>query len=518
MAVDNYLIIGINPANNEINVSTDSDIVLSFSKNMDQTSLGSANIILKEVNGDIVTVPLNYIGITKTLIIMSKGLLRTGTTYELIVTGGENGIKTITNDHMSISRTYQFTTASTVGLSIPTNVSVTLNNRFPTVQWTPPVNHDSIIGITYEVKIGTTNLATDVPIWPATGDINKTSSTVINIPKQLSQGIYYAYVRAINGEQVTEWTPYTEFYVEAQTTSTPSPSDGATTSYILDVVETYPKDGAADIVPEKIIILFSDNVDLTTINNNTVYVVPKVKNGTLTTIDLMMDFSPSKAIGVSIDAVTGPTNIITLTPSANSIVDDTEYTVIVRDSIKSVNGASIGETFTFTFMSNYSRLYGDVELVRHDIGSTVDNLTDRIIYKFMSDNSEQAYRLVSLTSGFTATDYANGAAPYHMHQYVRYRTSYDLLLNAQLHSTSGTGDGFTSSITLGDLTVKKVENAAGSVSSILVDLQSKMKNYLDQLYGQHNRGYAKPVTVSRGENVEAYPDFLTRADFHDLGS
>jgi hypothetical protein len=135
----------------------------------------------------------------------------------------------------------------------------------------------------------------------------------------------------------------------------------------------------------------------------------------------------------------------------------------------------------------------------------------------MSDNSEQAYQLVSNTDNFLASDYADGKAPYYIHQYVRYRTSYDLLLNSQLHSKTGTD--FTKEVKLGDLTIQK-EQAGGSasISGILSGLQEKIKIYLDELHGHHNRGYAKPAVAVRGENIEAYPDFLTRAEFSDLGS
>lgn len=523
MAVDNYLIIGVSPANNEINVVTNSNITFTFSKDIDQTTITSANIILKEVNGEVTPCVFNYVGFTRTLVVKPQASLTADTTYELIVVGGENGIKTVTGDYMSLSRTYQFTTSLTAKLDTPSNVSVVVNNGYVTVQWLPPANHDTATNILYEVQIGTSNLATDPPVWPTTGDINKTSSSVLNIPKQFTQGIYYAYVRAIAGTDITGWS-FVEFNIQSQTTGTgteqpPSSGGGTTTYYSLDIVDTYPKKDSADIIPEKIIILLSDNIDFTTVSSNSVYVVPKIKNGALTVIDFMVDFAPSKAIQATVDAVTGPTNVITLTPAAGSIVSDTGYTVVVRESVKSVNGATIGETYTFSFVSTYSRLYGDVALIRNDIGNTVDNLTDRIIYKFMSDNSEQAYQLVSQTSNFLASDYAGGKAPYYIHQYVRYRTSYDLLLNAQLYSAAGVGDGFTNTVTLGDLTVKKSESGGGAnVSSILSELQTKMKIYLDELHGHHNRGYAKPVVAVRGENIEAYPDFLTRADFHDLGA
>lgn len=524
MAIDNYLIIGVNPANNEMNVPTNTEITINFSKDMDQSTLTSSNIILKAVNGDIVLIDVIYYSLTRSLKIIPSSAdlgvdsgLQPNTSYEINIIGGIGGIKTITNDYMSATRNFDFTTSYLEDINAPGNVTVAVDNGFPIVQWTPPTNYTGATSITYEVNISTSNLSTTPPVWPAPEDVgivNKTSASTFSVPLKLDEGIYYAYVRANDGNTTTDWTQ-AQFYVESQTVS--QPSQGPTVSYNLDIVETYPKDGTADIMPEQIIILFSDNLDLSTANPDSIYIIPKVKSGALTRIDYMTEYAPSKAISAPISVVTGQANVITLTPDPGSIVDDTKYTVVVRENVKSAGGASLGIASTFTFISTYSRLYGDVDMVRKDIGNTVDGLTDAIIYNFMSDNSDQAYQLASGTSNFLATDYANGAAPYSIHQYVRYRTSYDLLLNAQLHSSGG-GGGFTSSVTLGDLNVKKTADASSNISGILSDLQERVKYYLDLLQGHHNRGYAKPSVVSRGENIEAYPSFLTRADFHDLGS
>jgi hypothetical protein len=143
-----------------------------------------------------------------------------------------------------------------------------------------------------------------------------------------------------------------------------------------------------------------------------------------------------------------------------------------------------------------------------------------VLYNYLSDSTKYAYQVVSNAQTFVLANYADGKAPYEVHEYVRYRTAYDLLLNEQLRSGSGSsiGSGFTTGVTLGDLTVSKAADASGtgSVSSILSGLQDKMKLYMDLIQGQHNRGYAKPLVAVRGENVEAYPSYMTRDAYKSL--
>jgi hypothetical protein len=130
----------------------------------------------------------------------------------------------------------------------------------------------------------------------------------------------------------------------------------------------------------------------------------------------------------------------------------------------------------------------------------------------MADVSQYAYNIVSQVDGFSEEDYSGGKAPYYVHQYVRYQSAYDLLLNAYIQQSSGSGK----SISLGDLSVDGSSDMA-DITALLGSFKNRIKTWEDQLHGHHNRGYAKPTTVVKGETGSPYPDFLTRAEFVELG-
>jgi hypothetical protein len=519
LAINNYLVIGVNPSNNETNVSVNTEVVVTFSQYMDASTITSSNVVLKEVNGDIVISSVKYdsTSMTATLIPnyssqlgMAEQSLNPGKEYEITVVGGTTGVKTITGDYMGVSRTYQFTTAYVSGISVPQDITVVVNDGYPTVSWIQPKSYDISTALTYEVMVSTSNDPLVAPVWPSAGDINKVSTTVLNVPKKFSDGNYYAYVRAINGDQTSDWVS-SQFNVQTAVTPTPSPggSAGGGDIFSFDVADTYPRRDDADIMPEQILIVFSSDVDPTTVNNGTVYIVKKQDKATLSLVDFMTDYAPAKAVAATIAPIVTP-NVVVLTAT---LEQDAEYTVIVRESVKSSTGASLGIAYHWSFVTTYSTLYGDADLVRQDLGSFAGSTSDKLLYAYLNESSKYAYQIVSNAQNFDANNYKDGAAPYEVHQYVRFRTAYDLLLNSQMRSGGG---GATQAVTLGDLTVTKAADQAGSISGILAELQSKMKLYMDLMQGQHNRGYAKPLVAIRGENVEAYPSYMTRDAYKAL--
>lgn len=515
MAINNYLIIGVNPANNETTVSLDKVVTITFSKHMDIASLNASNIFLKIVNGDVVPCDIEYDSLSMTAKLVSGvvGLgasqyLEPNTQYQLTVSGGSTGVRSITGDYMGVSRTYEFTTSFEAALSQPMNLTATVDSGFTTLTWTRPTDYDIAKPLTYEIQVSTSNDPLNAPVWPSVGDINKTNSTVLNIPKKFTDGNYYAYVRALNDTETSGWS-FVQFAVQTAT-STPIPNEPNGDIFSFYITETYPKRDSADISPEKIMIVFSSNVDTSTIDGNSIYIVKKEDKANLSFLDFMMDYAPDKKIAATIEPTVIP-NVVTLTAA---LEDDAEYTVIIRETVKSLDSASLGTAYHWSFVTTYSRLYGDPNLIRQDMGSFSNSITDKVLYKYLSEATESAYQIVSATSAFDANDYLDGKAPYYVHQYVRYLTSYDLLLNTQLRAGGG---AFTTDIQLGDLKVTKEAGAGGSASSILSELASKIKPLLDLMHGHHNRGYAKPIVVVKGENVATYPDFLTRTEFNELG-
>jgi hypothetical protein len=525
VAINNYLVIGVDPANNETQVPVNKDITITFSKHMDVGSLTSSNLTLKVINGDVVPILISYNATSMSAKIianysnqlgMPAQALQAGTQYQLIITGGVDGIKSVLGDYMTVSRTYEFSTSSTATVTQPLDVTVTTDSGYPTVTWMKPRDFDITYPVTYEVMISTSNDPLNAPVWPATGDINQTVTNVLNVPKKLTEGTYYAYVRALNGSATSDWTMQQFSVVAPVVNPTPDPSEPSTGGgniFSFDVVDTYPRRDDADITPEQIMIVFDGNVDPTTVTAGSVYIVKRQDKATLNLVDFMTNYAPSKAIPATINVDQA---LVTLTAT---LEDGAEYTVIIRESVKNDSGTNLGVAYHWSFVSKYTQLYGSAELVRQDIGSFSDALTDKVLYRYLKDSTDYVYQVASNASSFIPSNYTDGKAPYEVHQYVRYRTAYALLLNSQLHASGGSGSAFTKEIKLGDLTVQQEQSSAGSISisSVMGDLQDKMKLYMDMIQGHHNRGYAKPSVVVRGENIEAYPTFMTRAEYSDLG-
>ena len=515
MPINNYLVIGVNPTNNEASIPLDKVIEITFAKHMLESTLTASNLVLKKSTGEIVDCTITYVRDTITAKLKPAKSLEPGTTYQVQVMGTANGVKSITEDYMNVSRTYNFTTSnmeSTFGP--PVGVDVTVDSGFPVVTWNHPSGFDTNHGIIYEVHISDSQDPLESAQWPSAGDLNQTRSTSLNIPKRFAEGTYYAHVRGIYGELVSDYAPK-QFVVEGKKQDTPAtpnpqPDNGGGNMLTFDVTGTYPARDGVDVTPEEIIIMFSENIDPASVTEDTVYVLKKANKETLTEIDFRTGYSSKYQIPSTLEKEEG--NVVTIKAT---LEDDAEYTVIVRDSVKTKDKmATLGLTYHWSFITKYTQLYGDPAMVRSDIGTFSKDISDKKLYQFLSDSSKYAYQIASATATFNAADYANGAAPYYMHEYVRLRTSYNLLLNTFVQSGGGSA---TSEVALGDLKVKKESGSGGNVTGLMNALKNQMKPFVDMMHGHHNRGYAKPVTVVRGENASAYPEFLTRAEFSDLG-
>ena len=509
MAVNNFLVVGIVPSNNESNINVNTKIDIKFSKYMKADTVNPSNIILRKINGEEVDYELIYTSATMSAKIIPETSLEYGTQYEIFIAGGAEALLGITNDYLPESKIYRFTTTYNTSLSAPQDLATTVDNGYVSLTWDRPAQYDVAMVPSYEVMISESNDVLNAPVWPASGDLNKTGQLALNVPKRFEDGQYYAYVRAYDNISTGEWAS-TSFYIES-TVVVPTPggnSGGDGDIFSFNIAETYPAKNAVDITPEKVILIFDSSVDVTTLTSDSLYIINGVGKANMSVLDFMTAYAPSKQIIATIDTSMGP-NIVALDVA---LEDDQEYTVIVRESVKSTNGTSLGMAYQWSFMTAFTKLYGDVELVKADLGGYVSRVSDKILYKIMRDTSTHAYEIVSKTANFNAADYEDGKAPYYIHQYVRHKTAYDLLMNGYIQSSSGSG----SSVQLGDLSVDK-KNSSTDVTSLIREVKNRIKPWEDAIHGQNNRGYAKATLVIRGENGEAYPDFLTRTEFKELG-
>lgn len=475
---------------------------------MDTATITNGTLLLHKVNGDAVATA-NPTYDSRRAFLTPSSSLEPGTQYRLTILGGENGVKTVTGTSLAASKTYEFTTTHDVLITAPRALSVADNDGHLTISWLAPSEYDISKTPKYEVYITTDGLepAPGNTAWPlATDAIGTITNTSIGVGRHLSPADYTVQVRGYIDDLKSPWATLV-YRVESPTSSSTPP----TTYSMFEVAATYPKTDDVNIMPDSIKILFTDNVDTSTVTSNTVYVVNRKKPASLNILDLMTDYAPSKSIPFSIDALAAPTNIISLTINPENLVQNSEYTVIVRESIKSASGDSLGEIYSWSFNSELYPLYGDAEIIREDIKSILTNIPDKVLYKYMQVASQTALEKVQATQAelFDQETFDENV-PRYVNEYVRTAVAYELIVNAALEH--GMKAGLRK---LGDLQIETTSEM-GSIPAILSRLKERIKPWLDELHGHHNRGYAKPGVTVRGENVEPYPDFFTRTELKDL--
>lgn len=504
MGVNDYMVNSYQPASGSINVPLNSSIVVKFSEFMDRKTINTDNIKLNVAqSGESVAIDISHEQQEKMMTVKPKTSLSENTTYVLTIKGGPNGIATPLNGYtLAKDKTMSFTTKVEQKAGVLTGLNSETYHGIVTLSW-DKVESDSEVTYSIEVR------SEDVIVWPeATGD-GQTKHTEFMIPKKFEPGAYTASVRANSGS-TESISASSEFVIaEEQKDDEDTPKDDSIDAPIQDIFsfgveDVYPRDGAVHITPESVVILFDDDVDESTVTNETVYVVNGKNKANIGILDLMTKYNHSKSVGNM--TLETQDNFIKI---SGSFLPNAEYTVIVKGEVKSKSGNALGRTYSMSFLTEFPRLYGDAELIRSDIGGFVSGISDRILYKIMRDNSEYAYDVAS-QSGAMAANTAN-SAPLFVHQYVRYKTAYDLMVNAQIKETSSTG----SKISLGDLSVDK-DNSTSNTQSLMRDFKDLIKVWEDALRGQSNRGYAQTRSVVKGENT-TYPAFLTRAEYRELG-
>jgi hypothetical protein len=509
-----FLIVEVTPTNNETSVPINRSITVRFAMDMDQDSINNGTMTLHEVNGAAVAITVSYDPMSRSAFAHPDILLKTGTQYQFSVLGGASGVKTATGTTLDATRRYEFTTTIDILITAPQSLNVVNASGHISLNWLEPDQYDTTKLLKYQTFISTSLLDPDADpgsiLWPTEADsIEDTELTLINVSRKLEPNTYYAYVRGRNTASTGSWV-YKQFVVAAEVIGGGSGSGGGSGGgSIFEVRETYPRADAAHIVPSSIKILFTSPVDMTSITNQTVYIIQKKKPAEITMLDLMTDFAPSKSIAFTIDITTG--NIVSLTVDPLLLVKNMEFTIIVREDIKATDGSTLGEAYYWSFTTLYDPLYGDPDAIREDIKGFLTGVPDKSLYAYMSSVSQTAVDIISQVAG-TAFDLEafNADVPRYVKEFVRTQTAFDLLVNAFLEKSSSVG----SVRTLGELTID--QSKAVDFTKMLGSFKDRIKPWLDELHGQHNRGYAKPTVTVKGENVEPYPTIFDRKTLKDI--
>jgi hypothetical protein len=510
-----FLIVEVSPAHNEQSVPVNNGVSVRFGTDMDADTINSGTLLLRKVNGEAILSTVSYDRTYRKATLQPSVPLETGTQYQFSVLGGENGVKTVVAKTLPETKRYEFTTTSNVLISAPKNLKVVNDNGHLTLSWLQPDQFDTSKDLSYRVAVSTSNLTpvddAGAVVWPlATDSIQDPVLTSIAVSRHLPPNVYYAYAQAYIEDEAGEWAQF-QFEIEpAATTGGGTGSGGSSGGYAsIEVIDTYPKANAVHVLPNTVKVLFSANLDMSTISNQTVYILKKDKPATLSFIDLLTEYSPSNGIPFLIDSVP-QANLLSLTIDTQDLENNAEYTIILRESIKDTDGNTLGDAYFWSFTSTYYPLYGNPDMIKQDLKAVLSSIPDKTLYSYMQVTSQTALDTVISAQGLTE-EAIIAAVPRYMNEYVRAQTSYDLLMAAVLEKTATVG----TMRVLGDLTIDN-SRAQFSPGQVLAGFKERIKPWLDELHGHHNRGYAKPTTVVRGEAVEEYPDYFTRSELKDI--
>lgn len=516
---NNYLVISVTPANNETIVPINTSIIVTFAVDMLEDTISTSTLLLKQVNGTSIAANVTYNHTTRQATILPTAPLLKGTEYLLTITGGLNGIKNTIGNTLPESKLYQFTTTFDVLITPPKNITVTNLDGHISLNWLQPDQFDTAWTLSYAAAISTSALDPDIDpasvVWPLTTDsIAPITSTTINVSSELTPTNYYAYVKALHtattspyATTVSPWA-FTQFVVDDPAQATPGSSNG--TFY---VVENYPENNAAGVTPGSVKILFSDNVDPATVTIQNFYVIKaELPVKPLTKLSFLTNFAPSNAMSFTIDAFTAPSKIVSLTLNPLSTDYETNYVVIVSDAVRSSAAVELVEPYYFTFISNYQYLFGDPKEVRLSVDVLIANVTDEKIIRLMGQESSRAWDILNHQTTFSILLGPTAEQQEALNEFVESSVVYILLVDTYLGMSKNIG----STRALGDLNIVR-GGTLQDLTNLLKEYKQMIKFWEDQLRGHHNRGYAKPNIVSKGENIEAYPAYMTRDLYKDVG-
>ena len=104
-------IIFTTPASGATNISINSSISVTFSENIDPSTVTASTIVLKDGSGNIITGTVSYSAGTRSATLLLSSPLDYSTVYSATVSGGASGIKDLAGNAMVSDSTWSFITA-----------------------------------------------------------------------------------------------------------------------------------------------------------------------------------------------------------------------------------------------------------------------------------------------------------------------------------------------------------------------------------------------------------------------
>lgn len=497
MASSIYLVKGVYPAHNEMNVALNAKIVVQFAEAMDPASLNPGTVRLKQINGPTVSCAYVYTPASsdskeKVLYLTPDNPFTPGIQYQVEIVGGSTGIKSIIGTTLQQTKVYDFTAKNIVLPKAPSGLTLKVEGQRIFASW------DSVEGATtYGVKLSTSNDPAQAGLSPAIGETT-ISSTNIAFQDVLSEGLYYVHVVG-NGDVRSPWAT-AQVYVEAPVVIKPDP---VATTFNLRIVGKFPEENAFEQKPEQIGIAFDQ---------------PVVRDERLSKIVL-------KERGVSILSGKKAKVDLTLLPEDpdspeivvlsfdDALVSGQMYDVVIPKEIEGLDGKKLGVTTTWSFRTAYDHFYGEISGVRAEIGELGDKIPDHDIASLMGKYSRQFFELHKTYRSYDDVLYKDGY-PYYIGKLVELETALVILTTTVLNYSVNSDR----TISLADLDIGERSRQVFGTNELLNLIRAKKKPFEDLMHGYAERGYASMDFAVRGETGNPYPDFIgTRSEYKELG-
>jgi hypothetical protein len=470
------------PVNGSENVACDTVITVFFTVDMVPETVSTSTIILLDDSATKVSAQVVY-G-QKIATVRPDRQLNPGTRYQLVIKGGQTGVKSLINSVLGADYSINFTASVSQALNktqmvSPSNLSVIRD--MPNFSW------QSVDGATsYEFEISKENKFASLVFQLEVVTLSLLPDVVLE-----NSQVYYWRVRAINTVSSGPWSDPWQFRFDVQVGESP---ENIFTSGIFDVVRVLPApESIANAEDSVIQAVFNQDINPDSLGSGVV--IAKVES---------MD-----GVGEPIvvpGTVQSEGAVLTFMPSA-PLEKNSIYSITINQQITSSAGVALDDDIVWIFSTVFSPYYSSVSRIRDDLGGFVGDVSDIAIVKMIYNVSlwaDQiaAYPYGTLNADFLGDTQSKTTNKIFYHEFVRYETDLKILSRKTVEHMSQ--HGMTRQ--LGDLIVKQSGSMTPDLSSSVKRLEAERNTYKRYLtIGDGTHTYALPVSVVKGSNGNPYP-------------
>lgn len=278
-----------------------------------------------------------------------------------------------------------------------------------------------------------------------------------------------------------------------------------------DVLSTYPKKDEIWDSTQPIAIQFSKEVDISSLQNISVYIKP---------LSQLLE----RAEEIPMTKTLSKDKTIVYLKATGTIPPGTEFSVEVNDNLAFVDGTTLDFPYQFVILSQAEYFFTSVNNLKLVAGQFASGYTDIQLAQLIAETSKNLSISLGALDIYEGQDFTviSGSVPNGAGQYVLYSVLYQMILGSSLATASGS----SKSIRLGDLSVEGSEKVSDNLAELLGLLKKELDRWWSvlitkdptvvdsELYTNWHRTITSAV---RGGSISPYPDFQTRVPFNSLG-